>query len=54
MTFKLKQRVKRGMLRGTVTNVLKAHGFTEYTVRMDNGAHVKGSRHQFKPARVAR
>ena len=46
-TFKRSQRVKRGTLRGTVLGILMAEGFamkpTQYIVRMDNGAFVKGT-----------
>lgn len=52
--FKVKQRIKRGMLRGTVLAVLKAQGLTEYVARMDNGVYVRGTTHQFQPVRVAR
>jgi len=55
-TFKAGQRIKRGMLRGTVLEVLKAHKFvkpTEYIARMDNGAFVTGTGYQFQPVRKA-
>jgi len=52
-TFKAGQRVKRGMLRGTVQEVLKANGLTQYIAHMDNGARVIGTRYQFQPVRVA-
>ena len=53
-TFKVHQRIKRGVLRGTVLEVLKAQGFTtQYEVRMDNGAFVKGTGYQFVPVKRA-
>lgn len=54
--FKVGQRVKHGVVRGTVLRVLKAHGFgTTYIAHMDNGAMVSGSKHQFEPVkRVSR
>lgn len=48
-TFKVNQRIKRGMLRGTVQEILKAHGLTQYIARMDNGAKVMGTGYQFQP-----
>lgn len=50
-TFKVNQRIKRGLLRGTVLEVLKAHGFTQYIARMDNGAKVIGTGYQFVPVK---
>ena len=52
-TFKVNQRIKRGVLRGTVLEVLKAQGFTQYIARMDNGAFVKGTGYQFQPVKRA-
>ncbi len=51
--FKRSQRVKRGMMRGTVLEILKASGLTQYVVRMDNGAFVKGTAYQFQPVKRA-
>lgn len=51
--FKVNQRIKRGVLRGTVLEVLKAQGFTQYIARMDNGAKVMGTGYQFQPVKRA-
>ena len=62
-TFKTGQRIKRGVLRGTVLEVLKARGFTgraarrsadcisQYIILLDNGAKVMGTGYQFVPAK---
>jgi len=54
-TFKQGQRVKRGILRGTIVEVLSAtlKYKTAYVVRMDNGAMCYGTKHQFMPVRRA-
>ena len=56
-TFKVGQRVKMRGLRGTVltlvTRATGEHKPVGYTVRMDNGAHVQGSKHQFEPVKRA-
>lgn len=51
--FKVNQRIKRGLVRGTVLEILKAQGLTQYIVKLDNGAKVLGTRHQFEPVRRA-
>lgn len=50
-TFKVGQRVKRGLLRGTVLKIVTLTGVKNYSIRMDNGVFVKGSVRQFEPVR---
>ena len=50
-TFKVGQRIKRGLLRGTVLQIVQLAGVKNYTAKMDNGAHVKGTVRQFEPVR---
>lgn len=49
--FKVGQRIKRGLLRGTVTAILVDNGMKHYFVKLDNGVFAKGTIHQFQPVK---
>ena len=51
LAFKPGKRIKCHGLRGTVLHATLQLWGWEYAVALDNGAQVKGSKHQFSPAR---
>ena len=55
MTFKTGQRIKYRSIRGTILATFKMVPTKpiNYLVRLDNGANVMGTKHQFTPARRA-